>query len=318
MLTRWVVFHVASGQSFLTGAACLVVAAGLSAVSGGRRVRIVRNALASIGGILVFASAAPLPPWSYVFLLVASLGWSAAEALGGRISAWLVMGGRIVVASAWAAAVLVELPHHFMPSVPRQPGRPVLGVIGDSITAGVGDAKTVTWPHILASRYGVTVRDHSRAGADVASALRQAASVSPDERLVLLEIGGNDVLGGTTPAAFEAGLARLLAAVRRPDRVIVMLELPLPPTYNAYGRAQRRLARRYGASLIPRRVLLGVLLRPGATLDSIHLSPEGHGAMADAVWGVLRSGYPDEPRRWHDPPRQGTLRPSLSSRRSTR
>ncbi len=124
----------------------------------------------------------------------------------GGSPARLVLGLRVAVAIVWVAAVLVELPYHLSPRVP-QLGHPILGIIGDSVTAGMGEQKAVTWPRIFADRYGVVVHDHSLAGANVASALRQAASVSSDERLVLLEIGGNDILGETTPAGFEAGLA---------------------------------------------------------------------------------------------------------------
>lgn len=296
MFTRWLIFHVASGQSFFAGIACLVFAACLSAFAGQwRSIRPFRSILACLGGILVFASATPLPLWSYLGLAVVSLLWLAAEGTGARVSPRLVHGLRIVVSAMWIAAALFELPYHLLPSMPRL-DRPVLGIIGDSVTAGLGDPESVTWPGIFEADYGVVVRDHARAGADVASALRQAASVSPDERLVLLEIGGNDILGGTAPAEFAAGLDELLSAVVRPGRTIVMLELPLPPTYNAYGRIQRRLAHQYRALLVPKRVLLGILQQEGSTLDAIHLSPEGHRGMAAAIWDVVRSAYEDEGR----------------------
>ena len=124
--------------------------------------------------------------------------------------------------------------------------------------------------------------------------MRQAAGVSADERLVLLEIGGNDFFGETRPRAFASGLDRLLASVCRPGRVVIMLELPLPPAYNEYGRIQRRLATKYNVILIPRRVLLGVLERPGATVDSVHLSRQGHRWMAETVWRVVAGAYEDQ------------------------
>src|SRR5437764_1030097 len=77
--------------------------------------------------------------------------------------------------------------------------------------------------------------------------------------LVLAEIGGNDILGDTGPEAFGRGLDALLGRLRAGGRTVVMLELPLPPSYNRYGEAQRRLARRHGAFLVPKRVLLGVM-----------------------------------------------------------
>lgn len=288
MLTRWLVFHVASGQAFFSGVACLTIAVYLSARNGrGQRHRLMaRNALVCLGGLLAFVSATPLPPWFNLLLLLATLLWLTCEAFGGQ----LVPGLRVAAAVVWVAAALVEWPYHLAPKVPPL-GHPTLGIIGDSLTAGMGESRTVTWPRILADRHGVSVRDHSLAGATVASALRQAAAMSSDERLVLLEIGGNDILGETTPSGFEKGLATLLASVCRPGRVVVMLELPLPPTYNAYGRIQRRLARQYKALLVPKRVLLGIIQGQGTTLDSIHLSRKGHQDMADAIWDAVGTAY---------------------------
>jgi acyl-CoA thioesterase-1 len=179
-----------------------------------------------------------------------------------------------------------------MPSVP-QFGHLTLGIIGDSVTAGVGERGVVNWPRVLADRYGVAVHDHSEMGANVSTALKQVASVSTDERLVLLEIGGNDLLGEVSAERYEAGLSKLLAAVRQPGRVVVMLELPLPPTYNAYGRIQRRLAQRHRVLLVPKRVLLSILQQGDTTLDTIHLTQEGHERMADAIWSVVNAAYAD-------------------------
>lgn len=290
MIARWLIFHVASGQAFFTGAACLAVVAGLPVGGSSRRRLVLRNCLVVVGGALVLASSTPLPGWVYLILVVATSARLGVQGWHGRISAR--RGGmlRIGVAGLWIGAMLLELPYHGTPRVPPL-GRPVLGVIGDSITAGMGGYPVVTWPGLLADRHGVVVRDHSRAGANVASAMPQAAGVAPEERLVLLEIGGNDLLGETTPAAFEANLESLLARLARPGRVLVMLELPLPPTYNAFGRIQRTLAGRYRALLVPKRVLLGVLQRPGATVDSIHLTQEGQRRLADALWRVVRPAY---------------------------
>jgi acyl-CoA thioesterase-1 len=130
----------------------------------------------------------------------------------------------------------------------------------------------------------------------VASALKdQAGGVQGTDSLVLAEIGGNDVLGETTPEAFERGLDALLSDLRSGGRTVVMLELPLPPFYNSYGAAQRRMARRHAVVLVPKRVLLGVMTSGGATLDTVHLSRSGHVLMAEAMWWVIRGAF--GPRR---------------------
>ena len=125
-------------------------------------------------------------------------------------------------------------------------------------------------------------------GATVGSALRHLEKEPLGDGLVLLEIGGNDLLGTTTVTDFEDLLDRLLVEVCRPGRVVVMLELPLPPFCNDYGRAQRRLAAAHGVTLIPKRWLVDVLTANGATVDGIHLSQEGHELMAEKVWRLLK------------------------------
>ena len=295
MATRLILFHLASGQAFFSGSACLVLAAGLAAWAARRWARTTRNLLVGVGGVLVGASATPLPVAADAGLAAVTLAWLVGEARRDRWRWWRVRRLRGLMAASWVIAALAEAPYHLIPHVPPL-GSPVLGVIGDSVTAGVDDRAEVTWPRLLGDRHGLIVRDHAAAGATAASAASQAAALKPDQRLVIVEIGGNDLLGGTTPVAFEAGLERLLAATCRPGRVVVLLELPLLPTYAEFGRAQRRLARRFGALLVPKRVLLGVLLADGATLDTIHPSALGHEQLAEAIWAVIRPAYVHDDR----------------------
>jgi acyl-CoA thioesterase-1 len=120
--------------------------------------------------------------------------------------------------------------------------------------------------------------------------------------LVIAEIGGNDILRANAPEAFERGLDALLAKLRDAGGCVVMLELPLPPLCNRCGEVQRRLAKRHGVLLIPKRVLLGVLTGQGATLDTIHLSGRGHQLMAQAVWEAIHPvfGIRDVARVFHE------------------
>ena len=150
-----------------------------------------------------------------------------------------------------------------------------LTVIGDSVTAGLGDSETETWPRILAREHEIAVQDLSHVGDTVVAARKRVAASQIDSQLVLLEIGGNDVLGSTTPAEFATSLDRLLTELASPGRQLVMLELPLPPFYHAFGRIQRRLAKKHDVKLVPKRVFLSILAGGDATLDSIHLSQAG-------------------------------------------
>jgi len=136
-------------------------------------------------------------------------------------------------------------------------------------------------------------------GATVSTMLRHAQGLSLHDGIVLLEIGGNDLLGSTSPSDYEHNLEKLVSLCCGPGRIVVMFELPLPPFRNEYSLAQRRVAAKYEVRLIPKRLFIGVLTADGATVDSIHLTRAGHEAMAEMVWSILRPAYGEEDGRLH-------------------
>jgi acyl-CoA thioesterase-1 len=284
------IYHVASGQAFFTGVALITLAV-LLALRPTNRWRSLGRTIAACAGLLLIASSAtPLPAWFSPVVEVLTLAWIVAESSARarfRIPRPWLRGG---VLAAWWMGLALELPYHRMPDVPRLDSSS-LAIVGDSISAGMG-GEAVTWPKLLAHERGVVVHDLAQAGATVAGAGREQAGRLPGPgTLVLAEIGGNDILGGTEPEAFERSLDALLTRLRSDDRVVVMLELPLPPFFNRYGAAQRRQARLHGVLLVPKRVLLDVLTTRGATLDTIHLSRAGHVRMAEAIWHVVRPAF---------------------------
>ncbi len=66
-----------------------------------------------------------------------------------------------------------------------------------------------------------------------------------------------------------------------------MFELPLLPFHSGYGEVQRTLAKKYNVILIPKKVLTNVIGADGNTLDGLHLSQQGHDALARAVFRML-------------------------------
>jgi acyl-CoA thioesterase-1 len=185
--------------------------------------------------------------------------------------------------------MLLELPYHFAPRAEPISGKS-LAVIGDSVTAGVDDGSQ-TWPTLLAAAHNLNVQDISHVGDTAESALKRVRKDPIDAPLVVIEIGGNDLLGSTTARQFEQDLDALLTELAEPGRQLVMFELPLPPLYHEYGRAQRQVARKHGAKLIPKRQFLNIIAPKEATLDTIHLSAGGQRQMADCVWRVIGPAY---------------------------
>jgi acyl-CoA thioesterase-1 len=302
----WVLYLFGSGQvTFLAAALVLAAVVLLPRVAGWPAAALAM--LARLGLLLAILSAAPLSYWLYGLAIGVTGVWLWRERRGRESlpgtglqdkqnqppaktpdPLWL----RRATAAVWFGIVVLELPHQFAPRLAPL-GNPPLYVIGDSLTAGMGGSDDQTWTGHLPEQ--IEVHNLARPGATTAMALKSQAGQLPRAGgLVLIEIGGNDLLGNTPSAQFEGDLDRLLAAVKAEDRTIVMFELPLPPLSNEYGRIQRRLASRHGVWLIPKRVLMGVLAGGGATLDSIHLTQAGHEQMAAEVWSILEPAYREQ------------------------
>ncbi len=282
---HWLIFHIVSGHSFFTGVALIVLAALASAQSRPLFKRFT-PLFFLVGVIAVVVSSTAIPYWYYVVATAATLVWIA-SCVVTKWRRWAAFA----VASAWLIAVLIELPFQF-----TRPLRPVstrsVTVIGDSLTAGIGGERSDTWPNVLARTHQLHVQDISQVGETAASALKHLKSIHIESPVVIVEIGGNDLLLGTgTSTQFAHDLDNLLAHIEDPDRQIIMFELPLPPFCHEYGRVQRNIAAKYNVTLVPKRVLLSVIASGDLTVDAIHLSRTGHQMMADCVWRLVESAY---------------------------
>ena len=283
------VYHIVSGQAFFTGVALLVLAAFASTCSRPIFTRITVLSFL-IGVIAVVVSSTAIPYWCYGVASLAMMVWIAsALKTKCRRPAAIAMGGICLILA------LIELPYHLTHSLSPAKSR-TMTVIGDSVTAGVdGDETSETWPSLFARQHQIQVQDISHIGETAASALKRAKIQTIESSVVIVEIGGNDILGSTTTAEFASDLEALLAYLEMPERQVIMFEMPLPPFCHEFGRIQRTVAARHKAKLIPKRVFLSVIAGNESTLDTIHLSQSGHQFMADAVWQNTKAAYVKEP-----------------------
>jgi acyl-CoA thioesterase-1 len=285
---NWLIFHVASGQAFFSGAA-LVVAGCLLSMWDKPRAKRGAVLLVVLGVLAAGISSTPLPWFANAALL---LGLVAAPVLLRRLERKQLAPLPLIAACLLAA--VCEAPYHF-PSRLRPAKNRSVAIVGDSLTAGMGARETKeTWPRILDRERLLDVCDLSQAGDTTGKAHRHMEAEPPiAASVVIVELGGNDVLGPTTVKEFAHDLDVLLGLLTAADRQIVMFELPLPPGAIGYGYVQRRLARKHGVVLIPKRHLMAILADSAATVDTIHLTTAGHRRMADLAWERIRDAFPD-------------------------
>lgn len=300
-LNQFATYLFSSGDAFFVGAA-------LIALGRATTWRFRRNPFAKglrlvtvLGVIFCGLSMTPLPLWLYGLCLITPLvslnvPFQAESQSGCRR---IVRRAQPLVEFLWVTTVATELiDRHRLYAPPLVTLPAEAHVIGDSLSAGIANEQEHLWPSLLASEWHVPVKNHAQAGATTASAFRQAEEIECDDCLVLIEIGGNDLLSGRDAQQIEADLNRLLTRLSpsKADRTLTMFELPVPPLPSGYefARLQRRLAHRHAVRLIPRREFAKVLLAPGATTDGLHLSRSGHRTAADWVLQKLTHGR----RQW--------------------
>ena len=284
---RFVAHHFFSGDALFTGAAAILLGLilSLSRDFNGRGTAV--RTLTLTGMLFVTAAAIPFSNWLYALWGMSLVIWLACET---RKSRRLLSILRAVAATITVVAALWELAWRAEQFVGPE-SQSILYVIGDSISADAFDSHEQTWPLRMREGRSINVVNLSQIGATVHSALSQAEHVEQDPAIVLIEIGGNDILGETSQRRFAADLDALLSRLQQPGRQLVMLELPLPPFYNGYGRTQRRLAEKHGAVLIPRREFAGVIFANDATTDGLHLSETGQQLMADMIWQHISPSF---------------------------
>ncbi len=279
--------YLATGIPFFVGVACCALAPATDQFGGRRRGLAISLIAAGVLGVAI--SATPVA-WPIVVAgLAAAVGWLIARRWSSSAGRRIDAGCAILLALVAICAGGLEIPHALTPRLPSGEAR-LLVVLGDSLTAGIGDG-VETWPERLAREHAIEVRNLASPGATTQGARRQAEAIPADADVVAVLVGGNDYLQGRPAGDFERDLDAAVSTAAARGRRVVMFELPVLPGGNGYVAAQRHVAGRHGVVLIPRRRLALALAGGGATSDGLHLSAAGQAAVAGIAWEVIGPGF---------------------------
>ncbi len=296
-----VALYFASGESLYLGVSLLVLVIVASPFLKKTWSPRLRNVGAWLGLMMIVMACPPSPLGMDLTFVCVFLLWFIASNRAEATRTWMRLRrvSTVILIVLLLVLTVVEFSYRRMPLIVGKPSDHLV-VIGDSISSGI-DPHIWAWPAVLQQRSGVSVTNLARPGAQVSEALSMAQELTPDDHVVLIEIGGNDLLMGVSSEEFEQYLDALLSKVTAPGRTVAMFELPLLPHKIAYGRIQRRLATKYRVSLIPKRYLAGVISGANATSDGLHLSATGSRRMAALVAQVLSSVLKSPPDQRTNP-----------------
>ncbi|MBX7495328.1 arylesterase [Qipengyuania sp. 6B39] len=187
------------------------------------------------------------------------------------------------------------------------PERHILA-FGDSLFAGYGIGRENSYPALLEDALraqGINARitnagisgETSGAGAQRLAFALDAQEVKPD--LVILELGGNDMLRGLQPDQTRANFEKMLAELTKRDIPVLLMGMRAPPNYGpeyqrAFDGLYGELAQQYGARLIP--FWLEAIYQNPALFqaDRIHPTVEGIEVLVEDTAAEVAQALPKE------------------------
>ncbi len=180
---------------------------------------------------------------------------------------------------------------------------PLLVVLGDSLTAGLGLDVEEAYPARLERAlrddgYAVTVVNAGVSGDTTAAGLARAEwALAGDVRILVIALGGNDGLRGLPVDQMERNLSQILALAGERGIPVLLAGMEAPPNFGSVYTAEFRtvfedLAREHDAALLPF-LLDGVAADPDLNqADGIHPNAAGAAIVAAHVRDALEPLLP--------------------------
>jgi len=152
---------------------------------------------------------------------------------------------------------------------------------GDSLTSGFGASSGMDYPSQLSRMIGRPVINAGRSGDTTVSALarldRDVLSRTP--RIVLVTLGGNDLVRGMDrPQAFR-NLKMIITSIQKQGALVIIGGVEAPIWGRGFEKGYQEVSKETGAVLIPD-ILKGITGNPKLMHDAIHPNDSGYAVMA--------------------------------------
>jgi len=171
--------------------------------------------------------------------------------------------------------------------------------LGDSLTQGAGVTREEAWPDLLARKTGWVVVNGGVSGDTSEQALQRLPNLLEQQNpvLVLVALGGNDMLRHLPEQQTIANLEQIIALIKAHGAKPVLLATPNPSPMRAVFQDlsapdfYRKVAEAQHVPLIED-AIAGVLSDPKLKGDTLHPNAEGHVRLAEKIFRALQSiGY---------------------------
>ncbi len=192
------------------------------------------------------------------------------------------------LALAWAALLLLTACDR-PPQLPKVNSDDVIVAFGDSLTHGNGATEAQAYPALLGQMIGRTVINAGVPGETTAEGLTRLPEILEQERpkLVLLCLGGNDMLRRQNAADTESNLRKIIQAIRSSGASVVLIGVPQPTLFSGPPTFYEKLADEFKLPY-EGEVFDEVLKTPRLKSDAIHANAEGYRLVAERLAKLLK------------------------------
>ncbi len=172
---------------------------------------------------------------------------------------------------------------------PTAPSSISVIAFGDSITFGVGTTGSNNYVSRLAARTGVPIENAGRPGDTTTDAVARldGAVLARDPDIVIVLLGGNDILQGVPVSQRIGNITTIVERIRADGAAVILVALG-SGALDPFNGALPDLAGQTSSTLVPN-VLDGILGTPALMADLIHPNDAGHAIIADRIEPALRS-----------------------------
>jgi lysophospholipase L1-like esterase len=166
----------------------------------------------------------------------------------------------------------------------------IVVAFGDSLTYGTGAKAEESYPAVLAQLIGRTVVRAGVPGEQTAGGLQRLPAVLDEHRprLVIVCLGGNDMLRKGSQQNIENNLREMLKTIKSRGMDAVLIGVPAPGLITSAPEFYDKLAKEFGVPY-EGKVVTSVLYQPELKSDPIHPNADGYRRIAEAMAKLLQA-----------------------------
>ena len=197
---------------------------------------------------------------------------------------------KIVYSLMIALAVMLAACGEKAPKLPRLAVTDVVVAFGDSLTYGTGADESESYPAVLGQLIGRTVVRAGVPGEVTAQGLERLPAVVDEfkPRLVIVCLGGNDMLRQVRDAEIAQNLRSIIKTLQDKKIAVVLIGVPKPALITSAPVFYADLAKEF-AIPYEGKVVTSVLYSNETKSDPIHPNAKGYRRMAEAIAQLLKN-----------------------------